>query len=140
MSRAAGEGGPTIRPVRAHHATLEVSDVQRAVGFLTDVLGFVEVERHDIPGARAWAPSPEGFQVHLAGSRDMPQGVPRLVPHVAVEVADVEEARASLRARGIEFTDFGQVVFVTDPDGNIFELRPVDARAPRAREGDDQAR
>ena len=127
MSDGTRSGG-LIRSLRAHHLTLEVSDVERAVGFLTTVLGFVEVERHDVPGARAWAASPEGFQIHLAGKLDMPKGRPRLVPHVAVEVADMDEARALLRARGIEFAEFAQVLFVADPDGNLFELRPADMR------------
>ena len=116
-----------IRPLRAHHATLEVSDLGRAVSFLTDVLGFVEVERHDFPGARAWAPADEGFQVHLASKSAMPQGGPRLVPHVAVEIADVEQAKTVLRERRIEFLEFGSVIFVADPDGNLFELRSADA-------------
>jgi catechol 2,3-dioxygenase-like lactoylglutathione lyase family enzyme len=132
MSHGSKSGGPTIRPLRAHHAALEVSDVERAIGFLTNVLGFIEVERHDVPGARAWAASREGFQIHLAGKLDRPRGGPRRVPHVAIEVADIDEARASLRARGIEFTDFGKIVFVADPDGNLFELRPAAALDDRS--------
>jgi catechol 2,3-dioxygenase-like lactoylglutathione lyase family enzyme len=112
-----------IRPLRAHHATLEVTDLGRAVSFLTEVLGFVEVERHDFPGARAWAPADKGFQVHLASKDAMRPGGPRLVPHVALEIEDVEQAKAVLRERRIEFLEFGSVVFVADPDGNLFELR-----------------
>jgi len=126
-----------IRPLRAHHATLEVDDVDGAIRFLTEVLGFVEVERHDFPGARAWAPADRGFQVHLASRRDLGAmraessggGSPlaRLVPHIAIAIEDVEQAKDTLRARGIEFMEFGQVLFVADPTGNLFELRAEDA-------------
>jgi catechol 2,3-dioxygenase-like lactoylglutathione lyase family enzyme len=125
-----------IRPLRAHHATLEVDDIDGAVHFLTDVLGLVEVERHDIPGARAWAAADRGFQVHLASKRELSEmaigaagGSPlaRLVPHLAVAIEDVEQAKETLRGRGIEFIDFGRVLFVADPYGNLFELREEDA-------------
>src|SRR5262249_42806354 len=141
-----------IRPLRAHHATLEVSDVPSAVRFLTEVLGFVEVERHDIPGARAWAAGDRAFQVHLASTSDLQaamggaiekmtggatarQAGTRIVPHIAIEVADVEHARASLREKGIAFIDFGQVIFVGDPDGNVFELRPAEPAMTEDRGG-----
>jgi catechol 2,3-dioxygenase-like lactoylglutathione lyase family enzyme len=121
--RICHSGIVAIRPIRAHHTALCVADAKRAEEFLTRVLGLVEVPRHDIPGARAWAASDEGFQIHLAQASEMPADGPGLVPHVALEVADLEEAREALRAAGLEFIDFRQVLFVADPDGNLFELR-----------------
>lgn len=118
-----------IRPVRAHHATLRVSDAERAVSFLTQVLGLVEVPRTDIPGARAWAAADHEFQVHLASMAEMPSGTPRLVPHIALEVESVDGARDALRAAELEFIDFGQVLFVADPDGNLFELRAAEGES-----------
>jgi catechol 2,3-dioxygenase-like lactoylglutathione lyase family enzyme len=122
-----------IQPKRAHHLTLRVSDTTRAARFLTEVLGLVEVERTDIPDARAWAAGEGGFQVHLAAAMEMPASVKSLVPHLAIEVEDIAAAREALVAAGLDFVELGTVLFVSDPDGNQFELRPAEAAAPRAR-------
>lgn len=108
---------------RFHHVNLPITpeNVDDQEHFLTDVLGFGRIavdDRLRSLGAR-WFEDEAGNQVHLSST-----------PHVAIEygsqLAEVEE---KLRQAGIESTA-GQgkdlrVVTLTDPAGNVWELRGV---------------
>ena len=109
---------------------LEVEDLERAVGFYTDVLGLPLVERWEhrdaawvMAGARTriglWRP-----QVGLAG------GQGGIHVHYAMHLPEeaYDDAVERLRAHGQEVQeevfedDRGRAVYVTDPDGHVLEL------------------
>jgi catechol 2,3-dioxygenase-like lactoylglutathione lyase family enzyme len=98
-------------------------DVARAVAFYRDVLGLAESEFTDgeveTPNVTLsfWNPVEQGeeFAPNVAG--------------FALRVADVEEARRELEAKGVEFFDGGtydsgvcHMGFFRDPDGNTVIL------------------
>ena len=108
-----------------HHVTLEVSDLDRSIHFLERVLGLHTVPRKDFPGALAWTAAADAVQIHLAPVAELPRKS-GINPHVALAVASLPATRAALADAGIAFDEFGPVLFVPDPDGNVFELREGD--------------
>jgi glyoxylase I family protein len=126
---------------RIDHIELVTADAQRAERFYTEVLGFRVRERVAVPGGlqltyldlggttvelmkyEAVTPQPRAEGEHL-GYRMM-----------ALEVDDMDEALAYLKARGIE-PSWGPVrrptyarAEIRDPDGNGIELRQWTARS-----------
>jgi catechol 2,3-dioxygenase-like lactoylglutathione lyase family enzyme len=112
--------------------TIPTRDVQRAVAFYRDVLGIPESEHNraevETPNVTLsfWNPEEQGieFKPNEAG--------------FAVRVADVDEARKELEAKGVEFigdtydSSVCHMGFFKDPDGNVVILhRRYATRAPR---------
>jgi catechol 2,3-dioxygenase-like lactoylglutathione lyase family enzyme len=110
-----------------------VDDVDAAARFYVEVLGFVEVER--------WGPAMavltrDDLHLWVAGptasaARPMPDGrqpVPGGWNRIVVEVDDLDEVVARLRAAGTGFRNEpisgpgGRQVLVEDPAGNPIEL------------------
>jgi catechol 2,3-dioxygenase-like lactoylglutathione lyase family enzyme len=100
--------------------TIPTRDVERAVGFYTDVLGLErgadgEVETPNVT-ISFWTPEGGGeeFRPHVGG--------------FAIRVPDVAEARRELEAKGVRFKgetyDSGvcHMGFFEDPDGNTIIL------------------
>jgi catechol 2,3-dioxygenase-like lactoylglutathione lyase family enzyme len=116
------------------HLAVVTSDIQRAVHFYTDVLGFRETLRleTDHSGTIVFV-SLNGTQLELFGG-----GRPREpgddegkvgYPHVALAVDDVDAEYDRLRGRGVEFdmpptsAEAGiRLAFFRDPDGNRIEV------------------
>jgi glyoxylase I family protein len=113
-----------------HHASLIVSDTERALAFYRDLLGLTVDRRRpelSFPGAWLWVgdgqihllelPNPdpvEGRPGH--GGRDR---------HLALAVKDLGPLAQRLERAGIEFTrsrSGRHAVFCRDPDGNAVEL------------------
>jgi catechol 2,3-dioxygenase-like lactoylglutathione lyase family enzyme len=108
--------------------SIPTRDVERSLAFYTDVLGLEhgaegEVETPNVT-LSFWNPEQDGEE---------------FVPHAggfAIRVADVEEARRELEAKGVEFIgetfDSGvcHMGFFKDPDGNTVILHR--RYAPRA--------
>lgn len=111
-----------------HHVSINVSDVDAALAFYTDVLGCsVRSDRPDFGFGGAWL-DVGGQQVHLIEG-EPPKAVGQ---HFAVQVADMEKAIAELRGRGITVSDAMAVgrnlqAFLEDPSGNAIELHQVGA-------------
>ncbi len=120
-----------------------VDDVERAIGFYRDLLGFV-VEMHPAPGFAAL--SRGGLRLYLnapgargagrAGGAPEPGGWNRF----QLEVEDLDASLDALRAAGARFRgdrvegQGGAQALVEDPAGNVVELfepraRPGGARA-----------
>jgi glyoxylase I family protein len=120
---------------RIDHIELVTADAQRAERFYTEVLGFRVRERVAVPG---------GLQLtylELGGTTVELMKYDSIVPKpraegehlgyrmMALEVNDMDEALAYLKARGIE-PSWGPVrrpayarAEIRDPDGNGIELR-----------------
>lgn len=135
-----------IKVVELHHHGIRIGttpeDVEKARQFYTEVLGL------QIDPGRPHIPSIPGFwlyvgqgehttQIHLMGAQGMSplarsaKEDPTL-PHVALAVENIQEAREELERRGIwHWRIQGLVgensdqVFVQDPFGNVIELHQV---------------
>lgn len=135
-----------IKVVELHHHGIRIGmsddDVNKADAFYGDVLGLEKDTGRPtiagIPGLWMYVGRGEQTtQIHLFGAEGQspaaksPEKDPTL-PHVALAVEDIEEARAELEARGIwHWTIEGLVgdnsdqIFMRDPFGNVIELHQV---------------
>jgi predicted enzyme related to lactoylglutathione lyase len=113
---------------------LPVSDVDRAIAFYADILGFTkDVDVEPTAGVRVvqLTPPGSGCSVGFGTGLDVYAGEPGSVRGVHLVVEDVAEARAELVGRGVpvgEIQDFGGGVKgagFSDPDGNSFELQEM---------------
>ena len=116
-----------------HGIRYQVTDVNRAVAFYTERLGFTL--RHAQPPAFA-SVSLDDVQVLLSGpgasgSRAMPDGQkqqPGGWNRVVLEVSDLTSCIAAFRKAGVHFRNEmetgpgGRQIQVDDPDGNAIEL------------------
>jgi catechol 2,3-dioxygenase len=140
----------TIDPrVDIGHVHLKVSDLERALGFYRDVLGFEEMARY---GDQAVFISAGGYHHHIGlntweskGGPPPPRGTTGLY-HVAIRYPDRTTLAAAVRAvleAGIRLdgaSDHGvsEAIYLRDPDGNGIELyrdRPEE-EWPRAQDGE----
>jgi catechol 2,3-dioxygenase-like lactoylglutathione lyase family enzyme len=113
---------------------LPVSDVDRAIAFYADKLGFKQdFDVQPSPGVRLVQLTPEGSgcSVGFGSGLAVYEGEPGSVRGVHLVVEDIDEARAELVRRGVdvgEIQDFGGGVRgadFADPDGNTFELQEM---------------
>jgi catechol 2,3-dioxygenase-like lactoylglutathione lyase family enzyme len=111
---------------RADFVSVPVTDMERSVAWYGETLGLEQVGHRGFPefqlgeNVSLYLMKLENVEREWRGPHDAP---------IALRVADVEEARAELEAKGIEF--FGGPTFDTgvchmahfrDPDGNVFML------------------
>jgi uncharacterized protein YndB with AHSA1/START domain/catechol 2,3-dioxygenase-like lactoylglutathione lyase family enzyme len=137
-------GGVALPPVpelRLELVPVPVADVDRAIGFYVDLLGF-HLD-HDIQpgnGSRVTQLTPSGSACSILlyqelPGLDLPAGALRGLHLV---VADVHKCREVLLARGVEVAavdDLGGILYaaLADPDGNTWLLQeiPPGVQAPR---------
>ena len=103
------------------HANIVIADLDKTVGFFTDVLGFTKGYRPDFRVPGAWLYSQGRPLIHLTqatGGLPAQRMSPR-IDHIALRVADLDEWSAVLdrvRAHGLEYQ-------VNAPsDGSDFQL------------------
>ncbi len=112
-----------MQPLGVHHVAVNVDDVDQAVAFYTDVLGFtLRTDRPEFGIGGAWLQA-GGQQVHLLAA-PVP---PALGQHLAVLVDDLDAVVAELRDRGLKVRDPSELPasrqsVVADPSGNVVEL------------------
>ena len=115
-----------MKPLAVHHVSINVSDVDAARRFYTDVLGLTERDdRPDFGFGGAWLDA-GGQQVHLIQS----DATPAPGQHFALQVQDLPAVVAELRERGIDVSSPNPVgtslqSFLSDPSGNGVELHQV---------------
>jgi len=124
---------PIDAKVRIGHVHLKVADLERAMGFYRDVLGFELTQRF---GSQAAFLSAGGYHHHIglntwesAGGSPPPPGTTGLY-HVAILYPTrvlLADALRRLLAAGIELdgaADHGvsEALYLRDPDGNGVEL------------------
>ena len=116
---------------------LPVADVDRAIAFYADQLGFnKDVDVQPSEGVRIVQLTPEGSgcSVGFGTGLDVYAGEPGSVRGLHLVVDDIAAARADLIRRGVEISeihDFGGGVKgaeFADPDGNTFELQEMEWR------------
>ncbi len=135
-----------IKVVELHHHGIRIGtapeEVEKARQFYTEVLGLqTDPGRPNIPTIPGfWMYVGQGeqtAQIHLMGARGMSpmarsEKEDPTLPHVALAVENIQEAREELERRGIwHWRIQGLVgnnsdqVFVQDPFGNVIELHQV---------------
>lgn len=140
---------PVAPQTRIGHVHLKVADLERALRFYRDVLGFELTQRY---GRQAAFLSAGGYHHHIglntwesAGGSPPPPGTTGLY-HVAILYptrAELADALRRLMAAGISLegaSDHGvsQALYLRDPDGNGVELywdRPQE-QWPRTKDGE----
>ncbi len=140
---------PYATPAVIGHVHLKVSDLDRAIVFYSDVLGFELQQRY---GPSAAFLSSGGYHHHIGLNTWDSAGGPRPAPgttglyHVAFLYPDrkaLAQAVARVIAAGIRLegaADHGvsEAVYLSDPDGNGIELYRDRDRADWPREPDGQ--
>jgi catechol 2,3-dioxygenase-like lactoylglutathione lyase family enzyme len=113
---------------------LPVSDVERAIAFYGEKLGFIkDVDVQPAPGVRVVQMTPEGSgcSIGFGTGLDVYRGEPGTIRGLHLVVEDIEAARDELVRRGVEVgdvQDFGGGVKgagFADPDGNTLELQEM---------------
>ncbi|HZV26147.1 MAG TPA: VOC family protein [Acidothermaceae bacterium] len=116
---------------------LPVADVDRAIAFYGDKLGFTkDLDVRPTEGIRVvqFTPEGSGCSIGFGTGLDVYAAEPGSVRGVHLVVEDITEARAELLRRGVEvgeIHDFGGGVRganFADPDGNTFELQEMEWR------------
>jgi len=127
----------SVKPIHPQvgigHVHLKVADLERAIGFYRDVLGFEVTQRY---GKQAAFLSAGGYHHHIGlntweslGGQSPPPGTTGLY-HVAILYptrAELADAVRRVLAGGIELegaSDHGvsEAIYLRDPDGNGVEL------------------
>src|SRR5262245_35806492 len=151
------EGGltMTIKVVELHHHGIRIGttseEVDKARQFYGEVLG-LETDSHrpnipSIPGFWMYVGQGDNTaQIHLMGARGKSpmarsEKEDPTLPHVALAVEDIQEARKELDQRGIWYWSIqglvgrnSDQVFVQDPFGNVIELHQVEIGRASCRE------
>ncbi len=112
------------------HVAVQVSDLEKAETFYTDIIGLQKIERNlTFPGT--WYQIGD-FQLHLIVSEWAPNPIREdkwgRHPHVTFAIADLDATQQTLQAQQIPFqmSSSGRAaLFVKDPDGNVVELLSV---------------
>jgi glyoxylase I family protein len=113
------------------HACFTVSDLERSIAFYRDGLGLTPAFDFTDENGRRF-----GLYLHAGGRNfvELFQGQlgeraeGQSFRHICLEVDDIEATVAELRGRGVEVSDpkLGKdqswQAWITDPDGNRFEL------------------
>ena len=116
---------------------LPVTDVDRAIAFYADKLGFTkDFDVQPSEGVRIVQLTPEGSgcSVGFGTGLEVYEAAPGSVRGLHLAVEDIAEAHAELVSRGVEIgdiQDFGGGVKgagFSDPDGNTLELQEMEWR------------
>jgi predicted enzyme related to lactoylglutathione lyase len=112
---------------------LPVSDVDRAKAFYVEQFGFTAEHDHDMGDIRFVQLTPPGSACSIAIGRGIVDTEPGSVAGLGLVVANADEARAELLARGAQVSEvqefpWGRFVFLSDPDGNRWSLQELPPR------------
>jgi catechol 2,3-dioxygenase len=126
-------GNPIHPEVRIGHVHLKVADLERAIAFYRDVLGFELTQRH---GTQAAFLSAGGYHHHIGLNTWESQGGSQPHPratglyHLAIlyptraELADALRrlVKARIPLEGASDHGVSEAIYLRDPDGNGVEL------------------
>ena len=111
-----------------------VSDVDRAIAFYRDKVGFTLDHDHRVnEGLRFVQLTPPGSACSIALGEGITEAVPGSVQGLQLVVDDAEAARAELAGRGVDVGEvqvfpWGSFVFFSDLDGNRWAVQGLPAR------------
>jgi len=121
-----------------NHVAVVVTDVERSRKFY-EQLGLKKIPRPQTKVPGEWLGIGNN-QLHLVGERAPEGRIDPRRPHMALDVEDLEAAKAALTKLGITFVEpasrqdvipmteeilrmAGRQIWLEDPDGNMIELR-----------------
>jgi predicted enzyme related to lactoylglutathione lyase len=110
-----------------------VSDVDRAKAFYVEQAGFVADHDHVVTDVLRFVQlTPPGSACSIAIGTGITESAPGTA-QVQLVVADIEEARAQLVARGVDAGEvqvfpWGSFVYFQDPDGNRIAVQQIPPR------------
>ena len=116
---------------RLELVALPVADVDRAIAFYVDQVGFNLDYDHKIsPELRFVQLTPRGSACSIALGVGITDAVPGSVVGMQVVVDDAEAARAHLVEHGVDATEvqdfpWGRFTFFADPDGNRWAVQEI---------------
>ena len=130
------EGEPMLKITRTHHVAIICSDYARSRRFYTEVLGLEvvsEIHRSERQSHKLDLRLPDGVQIELFSFPNTPERLSypeaRGLRHLAFEVADIDEAVASLQKHDVTVEPVRiddqtgkRFTFFADPDGVPLEL------------------
>jgi len=116
------------------HTCLNVSDMEKSIGFYTNRIGLTFVSRREIKENNAeiaFLKDETGNAIELTHWRDkktLAEG--DNFDHIALQVDDVQQSISSLRDHGVPIAmepyslkgSSSKIAFIKDPDGNWLEL------------------
>jgi catechol 2,3-dioxygenase-like lactoylglutathione lyase family enzyme len=118
-----------------NHVMITVADLDRSVRFYRDILGLTPLPRPAFPFPGAWFALGKQ-ELHLVADPSRPYG-PSGTHHFALWVEDHAAATRELREKGWPHLrgpnprpDGVLQLFVTDPDGYVFELMSAPPNRP----------
>jgi catechol 2,3-dioxygenase-like lactoylglutathione lyase family enzyme len=113
--------------------SIPVSDVDRAIAFYTEQVGFHLDHDHRISDELRFVQiTPPGSGCSISFGVGITTKEPGSVEGLQVVVADVDAARAELVGRGVEASEvedypWGRFTFFADPDGNRWAVQQLPA-------------
>ena len=108
-----------------------VSDVDRAIAFYTDKVGFNLDHDHKVSDELRFVQlTPKGSACSIALGTGITKVEPGSVQGLQMVVNDADAAHAELVGRGVEASDvqefpWGRFVFFSDPDGNGWAVQEI---------------
>ena len=108
-----------------------VSDPDASIAFYRDKVGFVLDHDHKVSDdIRFVQLTPPGSACSIAIGKGISQKEPGSVEGLQVVVTDVEEARSTLAAGGVDVSEvhdfpWGRFVYFADPDGNAWAVQEI---------------
>jgi catechol 2,3-dioxygenase-like lactoylglutathione lyase family enzyme len=117
--------------MRLELVAIPVSDPDASIAFYRDKAGFVLDHDHKVSDEIRFVQlTPPGSACSIAIGKGISQKEPGSVEGLQVVVDDIEEAKATLAAGGVEVSDvqdfpWGRFVHFTDPDGNSWAVQQI---------------
>jgi predicted enzyme related to lactoylglutathione lyase len=112
---------------------IPVSDVDRAIGFYRDQVGFALDHDHVVDGGIRFVQlTPPGSACSIVLGTGITEMAPGSQKGVQIVIADADAARAQLVTAGVDAGEvqelpWGRFVFFSDPDGNTWSLQQLPA-------------
>jgi len=116
---------------RLELVTLPVADVDRAITFYVDQVGFnLDYDHRVSPDLRFVQLTPRGSACSIAIGVGLTTAEPGSVVGMQVVVDDVDAARADLVEHGVDASEvedypWGRFTFFADPDGNRWAVQQI---------------
>jgi catechol 2,3-dioxygenase-like lactoylglutathione lyase family enzyme len=113
---------------------IPVTDVDRAISFYVDQVGFVLDHDHRVDGGIRFVQlTPPGSACSVVLGTGITEMAPGSQKGVQIVIPDAAAAHAQLIAAGVEAGDvtemaWGRFVYFADPDGNTWSLQELPAR------------
>ena len=111
-----------------------VSDVDRAIAFYTEKIGFNLDHDHQVNEQLRFVQlTPPGSACSIAIGTGLTQMAPGSIKGLQMVVPDAQAAREELLGRGAEVSEvdaqpWGSFVYFSDPDGNAWALQEIPRR------------